>query len=324
MSNGDGSGGGILQRIGSSVGTITAIVAGVVALNTAVTTWSNDRIARHTAFREAAKAEEAYWKSLYDDYLTTFDPNVARDPGLASAKRYAILNLANHVVPTFEEYAVRDGLKEETAQRLLAMRSSLIDALQDKRASGEDVANASRTAAFVADEADRVRQRSEQPTQLQQAQEAIAAAGPPPGSISYQTRTLASGSARGWDVDVFWCQGPVEATNFTKAQAAAELLAARATSATELAPGIALGRIRLRSVPVAFQKPPEDPGRGDVVIWDDAAGEHAAAEQILAAIDTSKSGAYRLVRSTARSRWYISVFACPIAAPSANLAQTRP
>lgn len=313
-------GGGFFARIGSSMGTITAVVGAVVALNTAVSAWTAERVTRHNSFREAVKAEESYWKGLYDDYLSTFDPAVIKEEPQRKAKRYAILNLANHTVPDFEEYAVRDGLKTEASERLVAIRSSLIDALQDSRASGPEIASESRNASFVADDSDRLRQRGKGASPVERLEEQVAAAAPG-ASLSYQTRLLAAGDPKGWDIDVFWCQGPVESSNFAKAQAAAELLAGRAKAGESLG-GQRLGRVRLRSVPPAFQKRPGDPGRGDVVIWDAGAGERALAAQVLATINPPSGNAYRLVHSTARSRWYLSVFACPIApeAPAAAAA----
>jgi hypothetical protein len=318
VGGGDGSG-GFFSRLGSSVGTITAVVGVVVAFNTAVTACTTERVARHNTFRDAVKAEETYWKGLYDDYLKTFDPTVMKDEPLRKAKRYAILNLANHIVPDFEEYAVNDGLKSEASERLVAIRSSLIDALQDSRASGPDIASASRNASYVADDADRLRQRGKAAPPVEQVEEEAVAAGAPGASLSYQTRLLATGDPKGWDIDVFWCQGPVEEANFAKAQAAAESLAGRAKAGERLA-GQALGRVRLRSMPPAFQKRPGDPGRGDVVIWDDGAGEQPLAAAVLATINPPAGNAFHVVRSTARSRWYVGVFACPVppAAPGAG------
>ena len=311
MADGKADGGGFLSNLGSSVGTITAVVGAVVALNTAVGAWTTERVARHNSFREAVKAEESYWKALYDDYLKTFDSAVTKDEAQRKAKHYAILNLANHIIPDFEEYGVRDGLKAEASARLLAIRTSLIDALQDGRASGPEIAAASRNASYVADDANRLRDRSTPSPTAQRIEQEVEKVAPAGASLSYQTRVLATGHPKGWDIDVFWCQGSLEQTNFARAQEAATRLAAQATAGEKPA-GMLLGRVRLRSVPPAFQKKPGDPGRGNVVIWDAGKGEHELANAVLQTINPPSGNAFNLVHSTGQSRWYLSVFACPV------------
>ncbi len=303
--------GGILQRLNSSLGGVTAIVAAVVAFNTAVTTCSDQSIARHTTFREAVKGEETFWKGLYDQYLDTFEKAIVDDRPRRRAKLYAISNLANHGIPDFSEYTVNQGAKSEATQRLLAMRRGLIDALQDPQASGADVAAASRIASYLADQQAPPQRQEGAEASEERAEVALAAAGAAPGSLSYQTLVLATGASSGWDVDVFWCQGRDELNDFARAQTVGDILAARSTEGEEIGPGIRLGRIRLRSLPAAAQGRAGTARRGNAILFDSGAGEREAAAAIRALINPGRPGGFRLVRGPQRTSWYLSTYLCP-------------
>lgn len=308
--------GDLMEKFSGTITKLTVIVGGVVALNTAITTFSNDRVARFSAFRQAVAAEESYWKALYDDYQSTFDAELAVDVPRREAKLFAISNLANHPVPSFEEYGVSAGLKQEARLRLAAMQGSLLDALRDRRASGKRVADAVNAAAFAVDEASVGTGTG--------ATTGPAAPVTPPSrtapAVSYQTKVLAAGRKEGWDIDVFWCQGSGEAELYATAYQAAAELARLSTAGQPIEPGVILGRVRLRSLPVRFQQDPGYAARDTVLVYDGGRGEKEAAEALRRRLrERPQLPPFALVPSTGRSQWYLSAFVCPPAAARATV-----
>ncbi len=297
-----------LDRATTLITRLGALVAAVVGLNTLLTTCASDTTARYATFRTSVSTEETYWKDLYKDYLDTFDSETTKDPEQKKAKLFAIANLANHEVPDFAEFSVPQPLKVQAQNRLQSMRKSLIDALQDKTASGDAVADAARNAAFLNDEA--TAPKSEDPAQAPVTKMATVGGA---ASLSYQTQVLTYGKHdNGWDIDVFWCQGVDEEAYYAKALAAAQVLADQAASSQPVASGVSLGRIRLRSLPAAFQDNPAYAAHGVTLVYDRGPGEQAAA----AAIQKFLAGKqpktpFSLVQSTGQSKWYLSAFVCP-------------
>ena len=311
---------GVIQKVGTTVTAVTAIVGAVVALNTALSTMTNDRVARFTAFRQAVASEETYWKSLYDDYLTVFTKDFADDQLRRDRKLFALLRLSDHPVPDFEEFSVPKRLKTEAGQRLFQMRASLKEALSDPEASGAQVAVASRAATAAADEAISVRgpdgaAASPEADRISLIKPEMRVSSGP----SLQTQVLSVGQAKGWDVDVFWCPDGDPAKRYAEAQAAAFALVKSADKDGKLPGGALLGRVRLRALPLGMQTS-DYLGRGRYLLVDAA----ETGQPVLGAVTGGLAAGgqpFGLRPTLGRTPWYLSAFVCPAAAAAPARAQ---
>lgn len=130
-----------------------------------------------------------------------------------------------------------------------------------------------------------------------------------------RVQLLTVGAATGWDLDVFWCDGPGAPESYATGRAASIALATSATATRPIAPGVRLGRVQLRSIR------PEDTGvwraamkgRNLLVVTDPTNGEVEAAKAIVGKILTSAAVIEQTELGTRQSatRWYLSVVACP-------------
>ncbi|RSU55548.1 KGGVGR-motif variant AAA ATPase [Sphingobium yanoikuyae] len=125
------------------------------------------------------------------------------------------------------------------------------------------------------------------------------------------TQVIGGNADNGWDVDVFWSEGPASDKNYAQAVRAAEVLVRAANSRQALAPGVLLGRVRIVSLSLARQKTGQFIMGAHYVAEDGGEGEHAAATAIANAVK-QRTGAIYSIRSSngARTQSYISVFAC--------------
>jgi len=141
----------------------------------------------------------------------------------------------------------------------------------------------------------------------------LAVIDPPPVQPAGGVHTLTAGSPKGWDIDVFWCKGDAEKVNFTVARNAAVRLAAQSARKGDLAPGLALGRVRLRPMRVEDQL---SFNKGFFTVADSGPGEAEAAAAASAFL-TGKLGMKfeRLFSRGDPTKYYLSVFACKAAAP---------
>lgn len=121
---------------------------------------------------------------------------------------------------------------------------------------------------------------------------------------------LTLGWAAGWDVDVFWCAGPGEERNYSAAWSISTLLGRNAAVKRPLAPGVSLGRVRLRPVREQDRRAWSD---GAYAVYDSGPGEREAA-QALSSFVAGKIdlplGARAAPGDQRPSRWYLSVMTC--------------
>lgn len=295
----------VISRITGWVTGFGALIAAFLAINSAIVACSDERAARYTAFRTAVGAEEEYWKGLLGDYQATFDLAMMDNEQGRERKLFAINVLADHEVPSFTEHAVDQAARTQATQRLLAMRKSLKDALQNKTASGDAVAEASRNRSYL--ESQTAVERTRADAEGSPPSSAEISAPPPAITFSYQTRVLSVGDPRGWDVDVLWCQGDFEEQRFSRAVSAGLSLAAKADSLKNIAPSVRLGQIRLVSLPTAAQPAQGGAQRGDFVVFGPETGEQAAAQAIA---NVAGPTVFAPMRQAGRSQWYVSVFSC--------------
>lgn len=119
--------------------------------------------------------------------------------------------------------------------------------------------------------------------------------------------TLNVGSSRGWDIDVFYCDGA--ASNFDNAEKVANKLVEQARAAKDLAPGFALGRIRLRAL-----GDESNSKSGYQVFGNEIRAEVSETEQgnaLATFLAKSNAGNFAIRQSPLATPWYLSVFVCP-------------
>lgn len=318
-SNGDrqvGSDAG-LERLSRRVTLLGTVIAALVAMNSALTTCTNDTAARYAGFRQAVAAEEVFWKELYNDYLNVFGKELTQEQ--KQAKLFAISALADRQVPRFTEY--RLGLLDDSDAKLLAiarlelMQSKLREALDRKESSDPALVQARQDQYYAVAEASRLQARSSAAgasAGLAPADRAV----PQPASatLTYETQVLSKGSPKGWDLDVFWCAGggrETELLNYGVALDKARRLAS--ASATDLVRGVKVGRVRVRVLPETRQgtdaRGINHPSLGEGNRVRAEAAERAAAEAVLRFIN-QPTPTFSYFQSETRTPWYFSLFAC--------------
>ncbi len=313
--------GNFLETITSRVTVLGGIVAAIVTLNSGLSSCSKDNIERYSTFRTAVDSEEKFWAGLYDQYLATFEPlpegaNPEAEKTKRAEKVKAIQALTSHAVPDFKEHQLglfwnATAAQHQASTNIAAIKKGLVDALS--RSGDPQVAQSTQAAIFQADEAQIVRT----PTAAQAAQSsaepvAVAQQSVQTGAvISYQSQTLALGDPKGWDIDVFWCAGPNEATLYGKAGAVAQQLAnaANGTGSKLPAGDLLVGRIRLRSVPAKLQGNGY-PATGLWIRIDGGDGEKVAGTALINFLNTSQSTPFKLSLIERKTNWYLSVFVC--------------
>jgi len=123
--------------------------------------------------------------------------------------------------------------------------------------------------------------------------------------------TLNVGSSRGWDIDVFYCDGAD--SNFDNAELVANKLVEQARLGKDLAPGFLLGRIRLRALSDdAYSK------TGENLIGNEIRAEVSETDQgnaLAAFLTKTNTGNFAIRQSPLATPWYLSVFVC--SAPNA-------
>lgn len=310
----------VLGSVGRNITVIGSIVAAIVGMNTALTTCSNQTIARHQTFRQAVNAEEQYWRDLYSDYLATFGKNIETDE--REARLYALGVLADRQIPKFDEYSLGyfggDGAKTLARDRLVTMKDRLQEALSRKESSTPAVAIKQQDQAFAA---------AVQNVRTAVDRQADQASPPPPvvqspsidAGVSYQTQTFAVGDPKGWDFDVFWCGGGetrAEAANYRTGLAGARALADFSSSGRRV-DGELIGRVRLVMLPAQRQGGSyPSSGSGNEIRADGMRAERKLADAVRKAIPGGAT--YKLTSNqTTPSRFYIGLFSCAAAQPPA-------
>ena len=323
------------DRLTKRIGVIGGLIAALVGLNTLVTSCSREQSQRYADFRAAANAEEANWRALYGDYIAAFHQSVEDDD--RRKRLFAIEVLSRRDPPDFHEFRLgllRDDpeAKRAAIERIRAMKAGLRAAITNPDASDPQVVKA--VAQNQSDRtADATAIRPRQGAAADRAQAVVQQAARVPPSVTpvAATQVLAAGSRTGWDLDLFWCasRDPViERQNYSIALDRGRLLAQRANARTAIAPGVILGRIRLRVLPTSRQGPQASgfvypvAGDGLQVRYEDKASsnreERTAGQAVLRLLNDRASG-FSFFPSEQPTPFYMSLFVCTgtSAAPAA-------
>jgi hypothetical protein len=308
--------GDTLGKLSSRITVVGSIVAAVVGLNTALTTCSNQTIARYSGFRSAVAAEEAFWKERFDDYVDALGET---DAARRKAKLAALSSLADHPIPDFSEYRLGildDAVAKRVAvDRLAGMQATLNDAIGKPESSDTEVAEARQAAnAFDADQKISEPKRADSTLTPEATKATEAMVVPTPAiELSRETQVLTAGDAKGWDVDVFWCAGKApdrEADLYGQARAVADALKGAAPGPIAGTADVRLGRIRLRELPVLRQGASQGyPDKGYFIRFDSGAGEADAAKALQQTL-VGHPNPFVIQPSRTPTKWYLSVFVC--------------
>lgn len=307
--------GGMLDGINGKLATLGAIVTAIVGFNSALTSCSKDTVARYEAFRGAVTTEESFWKDRYTEYVAI---SSEQNKDVRRQKLFAIAALAQHPVPSFAEYSfgLMDPGKErkEAVTRLSAMRETLLAALATDRTGDPAVAAAvQQSVAFEREQAETVSAAA--------APDQTPAPGLKPDVVTAQVditpttvpQTLSLGKPSGWDIDLFWCAGggdETEKRNYALALDRARRLGSASTAGRPVAPGVTLGRIRLRVLPELKQGGRYPAlGSGNTLSVDGGNGEPEAAAAVLSLLNKVQP-AFNQAASDAGSRFYLSGYVC--------------
>lgn len=316
----------ILDKSARTVTALTVIVGAFFTINTGINAWQKAKVEKYAGFRQAVAGEETYWRSLYTDYLSAFDAASVERPDLRRVKLFAVSRMASRAIPDFNEHDVPEVLKADAETRLRVLQTSLLEAVKNEETSDPEVARALLRSAFQEDQAAPTGRQlvNGAPARASAGAVDVTRDGAPSAAVSYQTQILSSGRRDGWDVDVFWCQGEGEGLRFARARAAAVTLAGAATAESPLAPGVRLGRVRLRVLPAQLQGSSDYPRLGPIIVRDTGAGEAEAATAIQNKLRIPDQPAYRLVPAIRPTRWYLSVFVCDGVPPPPPLITPSP
>lgn len=320
-------------RSAGSIGPLVALAGVLVSAAIGFATLYNSNIQRisdaHTNFYGRAAGEEAFWRSLYEDYLEIFDERFEQKPEWRRERLLAIVELAGtREIPPFDEYEeeVAEARRTKLTQRLTRLKSSLYNGI-DERAQEDPLLKAALDARGIG---------RDKPRDMPPIASALAAA-PPPASPAISAEIALPASIRadliapeadriisysgaseaGWDLDIFWCRGPRQDVDFRRAEMLGRELGAMAEDGRAIAPGVRLGRVRTRPASVAYQRQPASPAARSWVVADASPGEAEAAAAARASanillghelLGMGRSGG-------APTRWYLSMFLCGDAAP---------
>lgn len=292
-----------LAKGSALVAVVSAVIGVAVTANTALINHANAKVARYAGFRQAVAVEESYWQGLFKEYLSAFDDSATNEEKLRR-KLFAVSALANHSVPTFDEYAVDPISLSQARTRLKEMQRSLRDALQNAEASTADVAEASRAQTYQQATSEGLRPRSQG-----EAEAAPVTQGPisAPG-FTYQAQVLSRGLYTGWDVDVTWCQGNQELELYGQALGIARTLAAKADAHEVLKPGVRLGRVRLLSIPTTEQAS-QPAAKGITLTYARQQGAPEAASAVAEKAGGAAATA-QMMPGVDDKRWQLTLFIC--------------
>lgn len=316
---------------------IATIVGIAVSVNTVVNGFLEGSSQRRTAFRTEVKSEQDYWDSLYHEYLVALDTKPELGASVLSRKLLALCRLTDRPVGSFKEFTSNYSIGQQTffgvpASEAADAQNSLITvrkALRD--AIGTPGTSTTSAVSCIVESNDKAGKADSRPARVGKPSIARAALGtvpvPPPVTAaqhdaikaSVQTISqdptarsvvLSAGSPTGWDVDVFWCVGANEATNRPEAEKIAISLASMASNNQQVAPGIALGQIRLRPLPLSRQTPAQWHNL-NYVVYDNGPGDRQAANALAAHIGADMQTSLTVLKSSGPlTKWYVSVFLC--------------
>ena len=320
------------------------IAGALVTVQGGLTSCGNDNIARYQAFKTAFDNEQTYWKDRYSEYLETIDARKDVAGGEARAKEWrqekllALDALTRKPVPEFSEYKLgffyNDDRRQSQANAYFSyLKCTLHSAIWGRSTGGQYIVNAG----FENANSDRLRRRDasgnavntvdsssqtdgclrvapvSEPDQTVQSS-AVSPAPPPieatanlpgPPSLSYDTRVLTYGQSNGYDLDVFWCLGDNEGQNFDLANKVGQYLTAEATAES---PGMLIGRVRVRPLPVDKQGAGYPKAPAIEVRYDE--NEEGVAKRLSTLIHSGANVDFAPVGSRSGTNWYLSLFVC--------------
>jgi hypothetical protein len=114
-------------------------------------------------------------------------------------------------------------------------------------------------------------------------------------------------NAKGWDIDIFWCDGVNDAKR--RADVLGAVLAKQANEGLRV-DGEILGRVRVRPLPALVNQRPQYQIFGDIIGPDAADPAEGQLARAVAAIAAGSGVPVAVRPGTKRSPWYVSVFFC--------------
>lgn len=323
-----------LTRVTGVISALSTNLALLVGLPSTVYTWTSQASERATALAVAVEQEEARWNKLYDQYyLALADRRDSSRMALAEARYQALCRLVFRKASDFSAYPLGGFWPDSGTQRHIAsreqierLRHGLVSMLLNPATSSDEAARcmqqqhedraADSTAARERDDAPATSAAPTTPPPVVteaveqthgEVVDASAAHARPTGKTfdvlkQLASVTLSAGQTDGWDVDVFWCEGPKSAANLALADSVARALGLGDARGTKI------GRVRLRMLSTVKQaesgyRPVGLEVRGEV-------SESAAARAIAAALSGEREGTFRVRPSAQVTPWYVSAFVC--------------
>ncbi len=129
--------------------------------------------------------------------------------------------------------------------------------------------------------------------------------------------TLTVGANNGYDLDIFWCEGPDDREKWLRAKQLADTLSTEATNGTRIAGRYPIGRIRVRPLSSETQLSKDYPNSGFEVRGErneSLIGNALAVKlnDISSALSNSNNPAKNFVfrQSRNETKWYLSAFVC--------------
>lgn len=321
-----------------AVGILSAVIGLFVTLNTFLTGCAQQGIENAKAHREAIRFEETYWSDLFQRFLNASSTRGEND-GSQRAEMLSIAYLSQREQPSFSEYQRNDWFAHDIsheADHLGKLKDDLDEALRQFAADNPEVGQ---DILLYLDDRENAREREDAPPpedsrrqrlavpevtqeaviQTRQAQMAQTSLAPvlPTGTQGFAlepqlgSAVLSSGVKSGWDIDVFWCTGPDARRNYNIGARVSDELAQQAESSRPIARGLAVGRVRLRSLSESAQETGRYATGGDFVVYDSGKGEEQAARQLTRFANSRTDASLRTRGSRGQlTPYYLSVFIC--------------
>ena len=317
-----------LQWLSDNIGKASTLIATVVGLPSLLFTCSTQNIERNKSFQSAVLAEEQGWKSLYDQYLETLALDDSK--GALKKERFrAICEFSRRSVPNFGEFTFgrilpsNSRTKQNAArERIAALKEALVGSLKEQGVNQGssrcefDVAESDAIPRADASVRETATSKNSPPkvtkTQIAITQKQISQMPKRLDDLAKVATTqtdviVSAGSARGYDIDIFWCRGAGETDRLARATAVANSL--DSLPSNRLSDGSLIGRIRLRALSVETQKNPLYPSSGYRVRGDEY--EESVANALVLFLNSKTSvGPFIPEVSGSDTRWYLSAFVC--------------
>jgi hypothetical protein len=130
-------------------------------------------------------------------------------------------------------------------------------------------------------------------------------------SVSGTATAVEIGSPTGWDVDIFWCQGPNDKEMSSRAITIQKSLAELARKREPLAAGVSLGKIRLRPLTAQMRQQGSWFDTRDTFVYDKGAGDAVAAAAMQSYIQQNTGLVLeRKLSQSGPTKWYVSAMVC--------------